>query len=232
MSKIARQVGTASEKLNVFIRNDSNTSSAGLANIVASSVSFAWKRDDQATVSSGSCSSGGTLGTYSVSSLTQMSSTLMLGWYEFGAPDSLFVSGRSVALHMYGAPNMVPVPMEIELTKLDNQQYVSSYNISTQAGGVRVSSITPPVGVSTGTVSVSTLVGVSTLTIQVGVSTGSVNVSAFALAVGVSSFTIGVGVSSVTNPVGVSSMNIGVNISSVNGTTVTGTGAAGSRWGP
>lgn len=176
--KISRQVGTLSETLNVFIRDATNTSSAGLANIVASSVSFGWKRSDMAAVSSGTCSSGGTLGTYSVSSLTQMSSTLALGWYEFGIPDSALASGRSVILHLYGAPSMVPVPMEIELTKSDNQSYLSTQQVSTLGGGVRVSS-TVTVGVSSiVTVGVSSLggitVGVSSLG-GLGVNISSVN---------------------------------------------------------
>lgn len=147
MAKISRQVGTLSEKLAIFVRDATNTSSAGLANIVASSVAFTWCRDDQATFSSGTCSSGGTIGTYNVSMFTQFSSTSSLGWYQFCPPDGMFASGRSALLHIYGAPNMVPVPLEVELTKLDNQTYLSSVAISTVGGGVRVSS-SVTVGVS------------------------------------------------------------------------------------
>jgi hypothetical protein len=171
--KISRAVGTTSEILQVFIQDATVSTGAGLANIVASSVNFTWLRNDQATLSSGTCSSGGTIGTYGVSTLTQISSTSSLGWYQFGVPNGIFTSGRSSLLHLYGAPSMAPLPMEIELTKFDNQQFVSSYNISTQAGGVRVSSTAIEFGVST----MSTEVGVSTVTIPVGVSTGSLNVS-------------------------------------------------------
>jgi hypothetical protein len=174
--KISRQVGTTNEILSVFIQDGTVSTGAGLANIVASSVSFGILRSNQATVSSGSCSSGGTLGTYGVSTLTQMSSTLMLGWYQFCPPDYAFASGTSVALHLYGAPNMVALPMEIELTKFNNQAYVSTYDIR---------SVANPVGVSTNTdkgnygVSSIVTVGVSSLAANVLTSTA-ISTAAFA----------------------------------------------------
>jgi hypothetical protein len=236
--KISRAVGTVSEVLSLFIQDATVTTGAGLANIVASSVSFGWMRNDQAAVSSGTCSSGATLGTFTVSSLTQASSSLALGWYQFGVPNGVFTSGRSAFVHLYGAPSMAPLPIEIELTKLDNQTYLSSVAISTIAGGVRVSSITPPVGVSTGTVSVSTLVGVSTFAANTFVSTavssdafqhtnsstitGGVRVSSITPPVGVTTgsvnvtaFALAVGVSAFAVPVGVSSITPPVGVSSL-----------------
>lgn len=223
MAKISRQVGTASEKLAVFVRDATNTSSAGLANIVASSVNFTWCRDDQATFSSGTCSSGGTIGTYNVSMFTQFSSTSSLGWYQFCPPDGIFASGKSVMLHLYGAPSMVPVPIEVELTKLDNQTYLSSVAISTVSGGVRTSSIVT-VGVSN---FAGITVGVSSNTDKTGYS-GSVNVSALAASVfvssaissdafsnyGISTVAGGVRTSSITPPVGVSAFALPVGVSS------------------
>lgn len=221
--KISRAVGTASEILNVFVQNATVSTGAGLANIVASSVNFTWLRNDQATFSSGTCSSGGTIGTYNVSMFTQVSSTSSLGWYQFGVPNGIFTSGSSALLHLYGAPNMAPVPIEIELTKFDNQQYVSTYDVR---------SVTNPVGVSTvtdkGGYGVSTGVGVSSFAIRVGVSTqvgvssGTwiAAVSSMQTEVGVSTIVpVGVsspaGISSFTLPVGVSSFGIRVGISSL-----------------
>src|SRR3990167_6150669 len=123
--KISRQVGTASEVLSIFIQDSTVSTGAGLANVSASSVNFSWCRNNQATISSGVCTAGGTLGSYSVSTLTQASSTSSLGWYHFSPPDGVFVSGGSAFLHLYGYPNMAPVPIEVELTKTNNQQYTS-----------------------------------------------------------------------------------------------------------
>src|SRR3990167_2066219 len=207
--KISRTVGTTDEILQVFIQDSTVSTGAGLANIVASSVNFTWLRNDQATFSSGKCTSTGTLGTFTVSSLTQMSSSLMLGWYQFDPPNGVFTSGTSAAIHLYGAPNMAPLPMEVELTKFDNQQYVSSYNISTQAGGVRVSSTAIQFGVSTIVpVGVSSPAGVSSFAIRVGVSTA-VGVSSGTWVASVSTMSTEVGVSTIV-PVGVSS-RVGVS---------------------
>ena len=173
MAKISRQVGTTNEILNIFIRDATNVSSAGLANVSSTSVSFAWMRSDQNGVSSGTATAGGTLGTYSVSTLTQMSSSLALGWYQFSPPNAVFLSGTSAILHLYGYPNMAPTPIEIELTKTDNQSYVSTVKVLGTVNPVGVSTVTIPVGVSSG------VVGVSSATIPFGVSslTAGVNVS-------------------------------------------------------
>ena len=153
--KISRQVGTTGEILQIFIRDATNTSSAGLANISSANVSFSWCRNDMAAVSSGTCStSTGTMGTFTVSSLTQMSSSLMLGWYQFCPPDGVFVSGRSAALHLYGAANMAPVPIEIELTKSNNQVYVSSVNVLGSVNPVGVSTVTDKAGYGVSSLSV------------------------------------------------------------------------------
>jgi hypothetical protein len=130
--KISRQVGTVSEVLNIFVQDATVSTGAGLANIVASSVSFAWFRSDQATVSTGTGTTG-TLGTYGVSSFVQALSNGALGWYQFSPPNGVFVSGRTAAIHLYGAPSMAPLPIEIELTKTDNQTYFSSQALSTNA---------------------------------------------------------------------------------------------------
>ena len=94
------------------------------------------------------------MGTFTVSSLTQMSSSLMLGWYQFCPPDGVFVSGRSAALHLYGAANMAPVPIEIELTKSNNQVYVSSVNVLGSVNPVGVSTVTDKAGYGVSSLSV------------------------------------------------------------------------------
>lgn len=136
--KLSRQVGTTNQLLNIFIRDATNTSSAGLANVSSATVAYSILRSDQATISTGTCSTSTVaLGTYNVSTLTQMSSTLMLGWYQWSPPNYAFASGDSVAIHLYGATNMAPVPIEIELTKTNNQAYTST----TPVPAVNVSSI-------------------------------------------------------------------------------------------
>src|SRR3990167_5326800 len=198
--KISRQVGTASEVLSIFIQDSTVSTGAGLANVSASSVNFAWCRNNQAAISSGVCTAGGTLGTYSVSTLTQLNSTSTLGWYQFSPPDVVFLSGRSAILHLYGYPNMAPVPIEVELTAGTNQA-INPVSVSTMATPVGVSSASVNLGISSAPI----LLGVSTLSVQVGVSSYSrdAGVSTIAVAqklVGVSTIAVSeklVGVSTI-----------------------------------
>src|SRR3990167_7395337 len=216
--KISRHVGTVSEVLSIFIQDSTVSTGAGLANVSASSVNFAWCRNNQAAISSGVCTAGGTLGTYSVSTLTQLNSTSTLGWYQFSPPDVVFLSGRSSILHLYGYPNMAPVPMEIELTAGTNQA-INPVSVSTMATPVGVSSASVNVGISSAPI----LLGVSTLSVQVGVSSYSrdAGVSTIAVAqklVGVSTIAVGeklVGVSTITTPVGVSSASVDFGVSTI-----------------
>jgi len=59
-----------------------------------------------------------------------ISSSLALGWYQFGVPDGVFSTGDSVGIHFYvsSGPNtiMAPLPVEIELVRDNPQQFSSS----------------------------------------------------------------------------------------------------------
>ena len=219
MAALNRKVGATSQLVPVYIPDATVSTGAGLANITASSVTYGFLRDNMALVSSGTCSSGGTLGTYSVSSLTQVDSTKALGWYQFGLPDIALLSGSSVALHFSGAPSMAPVPVLIDMAghvlSVGNSVSVStlsvpvgvssaSVNLGVSTLATSVSSVTGPVNVSSSAV----LLGVSTLSVPVGVSSASVNlgVSTVAIQVGVSSYSRQVGVSSATVDFGVSTV--------------------------
>jgi hypothetical protein len=122
---IARQVGTQGVILPLFAGNI--TTGAGLTNIIASTVGFAWYRNDMAAASTGQCTSGA-LGNYSASSWVQVLSTGLRGWYNFGIPNSVFVSGSGAAIRLSTAA--MEVNIFIELTKTDNQTYFSSQVLS------------------------------------------------------------------------------------------------------
>lgn len=147
MPLISRQVGATSQLLSIFVNDATVSTGAGLANIVASSVTFAWFRDNMSAVSSGTCTTG-TLGTYGVSSFVQALSTNALGWYQFSPPNGVFLSGSSAAIHLSLAPSMAPLPILIELTKTDNQTYTSSQTIGIVLNPTSVSSLTAGVNVT------------------------------------------------------------------------------------
>jgi len=124
--KISRQVGTVSEILNIFVPDATVTTGAGLANVIASSVQAYWLRNDATGISSTAMTSSALVGTFSSGGWVQVNSNSTLGWYQFGIPNAALASGRSTLLHFSAAPSMAPIPVEIELTKTDNQTYVSS----------------------------------------------------------------------------------------------------------
>lgn len=127
--KISRQVGTVSQILQVYVQDFNVTTGAGLANVPATNVSYSWFRSNQNGVSTGMGGSTGTLGIYSSGAWLQINSATALGWYQFGLPNDALLSGDSVGVHFYvssGPLTFAPLPVEIELTKTNNQQYASS----------------------------------------------------------------------------------------------------------
>ena len=228
-----RQVGTVNEIVPVYIQSTTSPF-LGLQNItISSGVSASWFRSDATGASSIAIISSAAMGSYSSGNWTQVNSTVAPGWYEFGVPSVAFSSGRWMGITIFSSSNAFsPQPLFYELTKTDNQTYVSSQTLSTavcriysdgfvttaagvlSVGAVGVSSFGLPVGVSSfntglqvGVSSFSSRVGVSSFNLDVGVS--SMNTG---LQVGVSSFNSRVGVSSFNLPVGVSSFDVGLQV--------------------
>ena len=222
--KISRQVGTASEILNIFVQDATVTTGAGLANIVASSVRAYWLRNDATGISSTTMTSAALVGTFSSGGWVQVNSNSTLGWYQFGIPNAALASGRSTLLHLSAAPSMAPVPIEIELTKTDNQTYVSS-----QSHNIELIYDSPIITTAAGVPSIDqrTILGSTPVTSAAGRYTisGTTNISSVPL-VGVSTITVPVGVTTFAVPVGVSSFAIGVSVSSLYGSALV-TSAAG-----
>lgn len=231
MPLISRKIGSASQILEVFVNDATVSTGAGLANIVASSVTFAWFRSNMAAVSSGTCTTG-TLGTFGVSSFVQALSTNALGWYQFCPPDGVFLSGSSAAIHLSLAPSMAPLPILIELTATDNQTAMSSQTISTfLSGSVNASTVADKAGygvssVNTG-VNVTSVVNSPAVTTAAGIQAVAWDLGRTAnltSTVALTGFSINLATTATfltTNNdkagYGVSSVNTGVNVSSVNG---------------
>ena len=223
----SRVVGTVSEIVPVYVQDLSVTSLQGLANVAASTVSASWFRSDATGASSIPIISTAALGTYSSGNWVQVNSTFAKGWYEFGAPSAMFSSGRWAVLHVYASATSTTSfshsPIYFELTKTDNQTYVSSQTLSTAICRIYSSPIvTTFPGIQTA--DVSTVFGSNFVTTAAGtLGVGRVGISSFGLDVGVSSMNTGlsvnvttfnsrVGVSSFNSPVGISSFNVGLQV--------------------
>jgi len=127
--KLQRAIGQTSQILNLFVQDGSVSTGAGIANIPATTVSYTWFHNTQAAVSTGTGVSTASIGTYTSGAWTQISSSLALGWYQFGIPDGALATGDCVGLHLYvstGAFAMVPLPIEIELVRDNPLQFTTS----------------------------------------------------------------------------------------------------------
>ena len=227
-----RSVGSVNTLISVFLPDSTVTTGAGLANIVASTVRLTWWRDNQATVSSWTLTTG-TLGTWAASTMVQVGSTSSLGMYQFSLPDGMFASGTNAAAFiMSSTATFAPVPLVFDLS-------TAIVGVSSVTTPVTASSVTAGVNVTSihGSAAVTSAAGVfgplavSSLTTPVTASsvTAAVNVSSI---YGSNAVTSAAGVwgplavSSLTTPVTASSVTRAVDVTSFIGSALV-TSAAG-----
>lgn len=125
--KILRKLGSTSQILQIFIADSSSTTGAGLTGLAFNTASLTayFHRDTDTTATAISLVTM-TVGTFTSSGFKEIDATNMPGWYQFCPPNTAFASGASsVGLHLKGATNMAPLPIEVDL---DGQVDVTSWN--------------------------------------------------------------------------------------------------------
>lgn len=123
--KVTIKAGATSNILQVFIRDSSSTTGAGLTGLVFNSASLtAYYHKDADTTATAITLVTMTVGTFTSSGFKEIDATNMPGWYQFCPPDAAFTSAKSVAFHLKGATNMAPLPLEVELVAYDPQDTV------------------------------------------------------------------------------------------------------------
>lgn len=128
--KLSVVAGATSQSVNVFIRDSSSTTGAGLTGLAyntASLTAYYTHAGANATATSITLATLAAVSSaYSSGGFKEIDSTNMPGWYRFDIPNACLATskGRSVAIHLKGATNMAPLPIEIELTAWDNQDSV------------------------------------------------------------------------------------------------------------
>ena len=109
--------GATSQTINVFIRDSSSTTGAGLTGLVYNSASLtAYYALPAAAAVSISLVTQTVTGAYSSGGFVEISSANMPGWYRFDIPNAALASGTFCDIHFKGATNMAPLPIEIQLT--------------------------------------------------------------------------------------------------------------------
>lgn len=127
MAKLSRKLGSTSQIFQIFIRDSSSTTGQGLAAIAFGTAGLTayYHRDTDTTptvISLGTM----TLGVFTSSGFIKIDDTNMKGAYQFCPPNAALASGASsVMIQLFGATNMAPVILEIDL---DAQADVTAWN--------------------------------------------------------------------------------------------------------
>ncbi len=124
--KLSIKAGTTSKLLDVFIRDSSSTTGAGLTGLAfgTGSLTAYYYREAAGSATLISLLTM-TLGTWTTAGFIVIDGTNMPGCYQIGIPDAAIAAGaKSVLVMLKGATNMAPLVLEIELTGWDNQDAV------------------------------------------------------------------------------------------------------------
>lgn len=127
MAKLSILAGATSQSVNVFIQDSSSTVGAGLSGLVYNTGSLAAYYTFAGANATATAITLATLATvttaWSSGGFIEIDATHMKGLYRLDLPNAVLAAskGRSVVVYLYGATNMAPCVLEIELTGWDNQ---------------------------------------------------------------------------------------------------------------
>lgn len=146
MAKLQILAGSTSQTINVFIQDSSSTTGAGLTGLAFNSAGLtAYYALPRAAPVQITLATQTVTGAYSSGGFVELDATNMPGWYRFDLPDAALASGRFSDVHLKGATNMAPLPLEIELTAVNNQSN-TAFVASVPAVVGAVGSVTGNVG--------------------------------------------------------------------------------------
>jgi len=131
-------IGSTSKIIQIPIFDSSSTIGALLAGLVYNTASLTayYNREGAAGAATAITLATATKGTWATGGFIAVDGTNTPGWYELHIPDAALASGaKSVVIHLKGAANMVPVPILIELTAVNNQDAVRGGMTSLPATG-------------------------------------------------------------------------------------------------
>ena len=123
--KLSIKAGSVSQSVYVFIQDSTSTTGAGLAGLTNASAGLTayYALPLAAPVAIALAALALITTAYASGGFVAVDGTNMPGWYRLDLPNAAIAvaSGRFVSLHLKGATNMAPLPLEIELTGWDNQ---------------------------------------------------------------------------------------------------------------
>jgi len=115
--------GKTSKRIVVFIQSSISANGAGLTGLVTNSGGLTWYYWREETGNAAGTIVNivsATRGTFTSSGFIEIDSSNLPGFYELGVPNAVLATGATWAVMMLqGAANMVPCPVEIQLTAYD-----------------------------------------------------------------------------------------------------------------
>lgn len=118
--KLLLNAGTTSYYTRIYLEDSSSSTNAPLTGLTyaSSGLKFTYIRDDQTTVTVVTPVTA-TVGTFTSGGFKEIDAVNFPGLYEIGVPDAALASGKSVQIDIFGATNLKPCPIEIELTAVN-----------------------------------------------------------------------------------------------------------------
>lgn len=117
--KLILKKGTTSKRIAIWIADSSSSTGAGLTGLAyntASLVAYYWREDTGNAGGTAITLATATRGSFTSGGFKEIDATNLPGWYEIGIPDAVVATGSGWAiLHLKGAANMAPLPIEIQL---------------------------------------------------------------------------------------------------------------------
>jgi len=123
MPKLSVAQGTVSKTQIVYIQDTTKIDGGGLAGLAFNSVGLSgfYARERSDDVQIGFVTQTPT-GVWTSGGFCAIDNTNMPGFYRLDLPDAVFATGACcVSVNLLGASNMAQCPIEIELTRTDNQ---------------------------------------------------------------------------------------------------------------
>jgi len=125
MAKISVKSGTTSLTVNLFIMDSASTTGAGKTGLAYNTASLtAYYCLAGAAAAAITLATQTVTGAWSSGGFVEIDATNMPGWYRLDVPNAAIASGRFSSIHLKGASGMAPLPLEIELTAVDNSDSV------------------------------------------------------------------------------------------------------------
>ena len=134
--KLLIKKGTTSKRIAVFAAKASDGSGLTGLTSATSGLTCAYIRESQGNVGATAISlSAGTRGTWSSGGFVEKDSTNDPGKYELGIPDAVLATGSMWAqIVLFGAADMLPVQVEIQLTGFDVDDTAPDVNVTEWKG--------------------------------------------------------------------------------------------------